>query len=52
MEEYVGARGEEATLELQIVAIQEEEPEERIETEHPPKESRKRKRNTEETKTE
>ena len=40
MEEYVRS-GEEATHELQIVAIQEEGPGERIETEHPPKESKR-----------
>ena len=49
MEEY--AKNEEvATLELQAVAIQEERPEERAETEQPPIEKRKRKRNTEEDK--
>ena len=50
-EEY--ARGEEeATLELQTVATQEERAKTRTETEQPQEESRKRKRNAEEAKVE
>ena len=45
MEEYVEVIGEEATLELQIVAIQEERAETRTEKEQPQEKSRKRKRN-------
>ena len=47
MEEYVGISGEEATLELQTVTVQEEGVEERTEVEYPSEENRKRKRNVE-----
>ena len=50
MEEYI-ENEEEATLELQVVFVQEERLEERAETEQLPTENRKRKRNTEDEET-
>ena len=49
MEESIEVSGEEATPELQIVAIQEERAKTRTETEQPQEEIRKRKRNAEES---
>ena len=51
MEEYA-ENEEEATLECQAIVVQEERPEERVETEQLPVEKRKRKRNTKEEKIE